>query len=149
MSTTERAAQADRQLPRATLPVARSPVLVAAAVVVAAGLGARYGLTGWWAKYLGVALWDTLVYVLVLLVRPGWSMGRCVAGAVAIGWAVEFAQLTALPAWLSGQHIVLRWMFGIGFSPRDLPAYVAGALVGVAIHAILRGHRRRAAQGAG
>ena len=109
-----------------------------ACVVLAGGLGSRYGLEGFWAKYLGVTLWATCLYTLILAVRPQVSVGAAALLTMGISWLVEFAQLTRVPAYLSLQHIVLRWIFGACFSVWDLPAYVAGSGLGAAIHSLLR-----------
>jgi hypothetical protein len=113
---------------------ARARIALAAGLTVAAGLAIRYGTGGFWAKYGGVALWAALVYFLCLFARPGARAGRIVLVALGISWAVELAQLTEGPAWLSSKHIVLRLIFGTSFSFFDLPAYA----VGVAVGALLR-----------
>ena len=97
---------------------------------VALGLAARYGLSGIFAKYLGVALWASAVCALVAFVRPRLGATRIAVMALALSWAVEFAQLTSGPAWLSSQHIVLRLIFGTTFSVWDLPAYALGVAFG-------------------
>ncbi len=100
-----------------------------------AGLASRYvGLPPWWAKYLGVALWATLAYAVVVLIAPRSRLWRTAAIAWGISWAVEFAQMTPGPAYLSSKHLILRLIFGTTFSVWDLPAYVAGVGLGVLIH---------------
>jgi len=116
----------------------RLPAIGAGVLVVAAGLGARYGLTGLWAKYLGVTLWSTCAYVLVVLVKPSIRTGPAATVALAIGWGVEFAQLSPLPAYLSSKHLLLRWIFGADFSAWDLPAYAVGVAIGAGVHLLLR-----------
>ena len=108
--------------------------LIALLLVLAAGLASRYGLSGWWAKYLGVALWATEAYALVLLLRPALSVRRAAMAALAISWGVELLQLTGLSAWLSARHLLLRLAFGTTFSWYDLPAYAAGVALGAAAH---------------
>lgn len=115
---------------------------VALLIAMMAALGIRYGLEGCWSKYLGVALWTVCVYTLLLVVRPNVRVSRAVLLVWAISWCVEFAQLTSVPAWLSSRHIVFRWIFGSDFSIGDLPAYMAGAGLGVAYHLLLRRLRR-------
>jgi hypothetical protein len=117
---------------------ARAPAAAGAALAIVAGLAARYGLSGAWSKYLGVALWATVVYALVVLARPRVRLARAAAIAAAIGVGVELLQITPVPAWLSAQHIVLRLVFGIGYSPRDLPFDPLGAAIGAAAHALAR-----------
>ena len=116
----------------------RAWIAVAALLVVGLGLACRYGLTGFWAKYLGVALWATEAYVLVVLVRPSIRVRDAAAWALAVSWGVEFFQLTGVPAWLSSQHLLLRLIFGTTFSAYDLPAYAAGVALGAAVHYLVK-----------
>ena len=55
--------------------------------------------------------------------------------ALGVSWAVEFAQLSTLPAWLSSQHPLLRWIFGESFRFYDLPSYAAGVALAAGVHA--------------
>lgn len=112
----------------------------AAALTLAAGVGARAFLTGAPAKILGVALWATLVYWIVVFCAPSWRPARAGVLTLAISWLVEFAQMTTVPAALSARHILLRMIFGTTFSAWDLPMYGGGVLLGMAVHALaLRG----------
>ncbi len=109
---------------------------IAAVVTIAAGLAVRRWLPwGFWSKYSGVALWSVVVYALVVIVRPRVGVARCALIALMLSWAVEFAQLTPAPAWLSSKHPVLRLIFGEHFSVADLPAYAAGVLLAAIVHA--------------
>ncbi|MBI2894626.1 MAG: DUF2809 domain-containing protein [Deltaproteobacteria bacterium] len=114
---------------------------LAAVATLCAGLAARALLGGLAAKVLGVALWATLVYALVLLIAPRTSIRRAAAVAIGASFAVEIAQLTPGPAWLSSKHVVLRLIFGTTFSAWDLPMYVAGVLFAAALHALGRSRR--------
>ncbi len=113
----------------------RLPILAAALAIMALGLAARYGLSGWAGKYVGLGLWATMIYALVVLARPSISPLIGAAAALAFCWMIEFAQLTPGPAWLSSQHIILRLIFGIGFSAWDLPTYAVGVGLGAGAHA--------------
>jgi hypothetical protein len=112
--------------------------LAAAPVVVALGLGSRAVLGGLPAKIAGDALYTVLLYVLVLVVRPRTRPVR--AGLVALGlsFAVELAQLTPYPAWLSSKHVLLRLVFGETFGFIDLGSYVVGFAVVVAGDTLVR-----------
>ena len=70
-----------------------------------------------------------------------------VAGAVALGlcWAIEFAQLTAVPATLSAHGTVLRMVFGTTFHRADLFWYAVGIAPLLALHlaVVSRPARRR------
>jgi hypothetical protein len=105
---------------------------------VGAGLASRAWLGGLPAKLAGDALYTVLVYVLVLVVRPGVRASRAFAIALGVSVAVEVAQLTPVPAWLSSKHVLLRLVFGTTFGFVDIAGYVLGALVAIAAHAALR-----------
>jgi hypothetical protein len=112
----------------------RGAILLAIPVTVAAGLGSRHVLAGHPAKLAGDALYTVLVYLLVLLVRPEARPRRAFAIALGVSFAVEFAQLTPYPAWLSSQHVLLRLVFGTTFGWEDLAGYVIGASTAAAVH---------------
>ncbi|MGH7132577.1 MAG: DUF2809 domain-containing protein [Phycisphaerales bacterium] len=103
------------------------------ALCVALGLAARTWLDGWPAKYLGVMLWCWVVYGVVLFVAPRLRPLAAGTGALGFSWAVEFAQLTPVPGYLSRQSIWLRWVFGETFSVWDL----LGAAVAVVAITVL------------
>ena len=119
----------------------RLPFLAAAAATVALGLGVRSTMDGVVAKYGGDALYTLLIFWLVLVLAP--RTRGLVAGAVAAGlsWAVEFFQLTPIPAELSGNPLA-RLVLGSTFNAPDLFWYVVGAAVGVAVLRVLRDTRR-------
>jgi len=112
---------------------ARIPWVLLAIAFGLAAFAARYGLAGWWSKYLGVSLWATMIYFWLRAALPWLSAWRSALVAVAGCWVVEFAQLTWVPAYLSSQHLVLRFIFGATFNPPDLLAYAVGVLLGVAV----------------
>ncbi|WP_196443362.1 DUF2809 domain-containing protein [Planomonospora sp. ID67723] len=116
----------------------RLPAALVAVVTVAAGLTLRAVADGWFAKYGGDALYTVLVYTLVVLVRPGVAPVRAAAGAVALSWAVELAQLTPVPAALSEASVLARLVLGSTFGAMDLVAYAAGAALAAAAHALVR-----------
>ncbi|MBB4736638.1 hypothetical protein BJY16_000097 [Actinoplanes octamycinicus] len=63
-----------------------------------------------------VALWPRLPVVRVALIAAGWC------------WAVEFLQLTPIPAELSARSVVARLVLGVSFDPGDLFWYLVGVL---------------------
>lgn len=99
----------------------------AAALTVAAGLGVRAAAAGDLAKYAGDALYTVLVYALVVLVAARTKPPAAAATALAISWAVEFSQLTPVPAELSRHSVIARLVLGSTFNPPDLFWYAAGA----------------------
>jgi hypothetical protein len=116
----------------------RGLALLAAALTVAGGLAVRSVLDGFWAKYLGVGLWAVCVYALVVAAAPRLKPGRAALVALAISWAVEFFQLTPIPAKLASVHPWFRLVFGEVFGWGDLPAYAAGVLIAALVHRATR-----------
>lgn len=134
----------------------RAPLLLAVAVVVAAGLTLRLvplGLPRPLVKYGGSALWGAMVHLVVLTAWPrlaGWP-SLAVAGLIAV--AVETSRLVPLPP-LDAFRLTLAGQLLLGrlFSAWNLVAYAAGigaAAVATAILCRVRppsgaGARRRA-----
>ncbi|GLZ80299.1 membrane protein [Actinorhabdospora filicis] len=116
---------------------ARLLPLAAAFGVLLAGLGARAALDGDPAKYSGVALYTVLVYCLVLVIAPGTRPWITAAIALGFSWAVEFFQLTPVPARLAGNALA-RLVLGSTFNPPDLLWYAAGAAVAFGAHLLAR-----------
>ncbi|MFF5207238.1 DUF2809 domain-containing protein [Streptosporangium sp. NPDC000396] len=116
----------------------RLPAALAAVATVAAGLTVRAVTGGWFGKYAGDALYTVLVHALILVVRPRVSPARTATGALAFSWAIEFAQLTPVPAALSEASVLARLVFGSTFGVADLLAYAAGAALAATAHALLR-----------
>jgi hypothetical protein len=121
---------------------ARRAALLLVPATIAAGLGSRAVLGGLPAKMAGDALYTVLIYVLVVVVRPGVRLSRAFAIALGLSFAVELAQLTPYPAWLSSKHVILRLIFGTTFGFVDLAGYVVGAAFAVALHGVVRGRAR-------
>lgn len=110
--------------PRRTRPL----LILALALVVALGLGDRLALGSLLSGNLGDALYAVAVGLAVLLVwpriPPRWALlltwGLCTA--------IEFFQLTGIPAALGAQHRLVTLLLGTTFSLGDLLAYTVGAL---------------------
>ncbi|GAA3530998.1 DUF2809 domain-containing protein [Nonomuraea rosea] len=107
----------------------RLPVLYAAALTVALGVGVRVLWDGPVPKYAGDALYTVLIYTLVLLVLPRMRPWAAAATAAGLSWAIEFAQLWEIPA-------PLRPVLGSTFNPPDLLWYAVGAGLAWAVHAL-------------
>jgi hypothetical protein len=124
----------------------RVAALVAATLILVAGLTVRAVTTGGFAKYAGVTLYAALVYALVVALaprlRPLWTAGV----AAAFCWLVEFAQLTPVPADLSARSGLARLVLGSTFHPPDLFWYVAGVAAMAGFDAVIR---RAVARGPG
>ncbi|GAA1699192.1 DUF2809 domain-containing protein [Kribbella yunnanensis] len=105
-------------------------------VVLALGLGVRAFADGDFAKYAGVALYTTLIYALVSFwLRPLWAA----VAATGFSWAVEFFQLTGIPAELEERSSLAHLVLGSTFNAPDLLWYAVGAGLGVLI--VKREHR--------
>ena len=115
-------------------PISRWAALVVATVILIAGLAVRAGTGGAFAKYAGVALYAALVYAIVVWIAPRTAPVPAAAIALATCWAVEFAQLTPVPAALSERSIVARLVLGSTFNPPDLAWYAAGIAVVLLAH---------------
>ncbi|MFJ2022758.1 DUF2809 domain-containing protein [Streptomyces sp. NPDC087897] len=114
---------------------------VAAVVTVAAGLAVRAGADGAFAKYAGSALYTVLLCTLVTLCAPRARPLVVASTALGLSWAVEFAQLTGVPAELSAHSAAARLVLGSTFNAPDLFWYAVGAAAAGSVHA---GARRRA-----
>ncbi|MFF8742894.1 DUF2809 domain-containing protein [Streptomyces californicus] len=108
---------------------------VAAVVTVAAGLVVRAGADGAVAKYAGSALYTVLLCALVVLCAPRARPLTAAATALALSWAVEFAQLTDVPARLSADSTAARLVLGSTFNAPDLFWYAVGAAAAWSLHA--------------
>jgi hypothetical protein len=112
--------------------MSRLPPTVAALLTVAAGLASRAWLPPWPAKYVGVALYGTLLFTLAWWVRPDAKEARLALAATVACWLVELAQLMPGVAWLASQHVLLRLALGATFSEGDLLTYPVGVAFGAA-----------------
>ncbi|MFB0629339.1 DUF2809 domain-containing protein [Streptomyces sp. AB3(2024)] len=116
----------------------------AAVVTVGAGLGLRAVAAGSVAKYGGDALYTVLVLALVVVVAPRLTPLRAAATALAVSWAVEFLQLSPLPAELAPRSAIARLVLGSTFNAPDLFWYAAGAAAGCLVYSAWRPRRRSA-----
>ncbi|MER7700085.1 MULTISPECIES: DUF2809 domain-containing protein [unclassified Streptomyces] len=116
-------------------PTARAVAAVAAVVTVAAGLAVRAGADGAFAKYAGSALYTVLLCTLVACCAPRARPAVVAATALGLSWAVEFAQLTGVPAELSARSTAARLVLGSTFNAPDLLWYAVGAAAAWSVHA--------------
>ncbi|WGP11955.1 DUF2809 domain-containing protein [Streptomyces sp. SH5] len=110
-----------------TARTARTVAAVAAAGTVAAGLAVRAVADGAFAKYAGSALYTVLLCALVALCAPRARPVVVALTALGLSWAVEFAQLTGVPAELSAHSAAARLVLGSTFNAPDLFWYAVGA----------------------
>ncbi len=115
-----------------------------AALVIAAGLGVRAASVGAVSNFVGVALWDTLVCCLIVLLRPDVSPRSLFVAGALVGIGTEVLQATGLPLQLYRAHPLFALVFGTTFQWADMPAYPLGAALGSAGQALwLRAQRNR------
>lgn len=112
----------------------RAWALLAAVLVLVAGVAVWSFTRGPFAEYAGGVLYAMLVYALVLVVAPRLSWLPAASIALLLCCVVEFAQLTALPAELSARSTLARLVLGTTFSAFDLIWYAAGVLVAAGLH---------------
>lgn len=117
---------------------------LAAVVVVAAGLLVHaFAPGGFVGDAAGDALYAVLIVLLVAFVVPWWPSWA--SGSVALAWcvAVEFFQLTGLPAQWGAVFRPIGLVLGSGFAATDLLFYALGVGIAVAADALIRRPRGR------
>ncbi|WP_036319994.1 ribosomal maturation YjgA family protein [Microbispora sp. ATCC PTA-5024] len=109
--------------------VTRTRVAASAAVAATliAGVALRVVVQGDVAKYAGDALYTVLIYALLVVLAPRARPVTVASLALGLSWAVEFFQLTPVPAELSRHSFVARLVLGSTFNAPDLFWYAAGA----------------------
>jgi hypothetical protein len=93
------------------------------------------------ARYGGDALWATMVYWLVALVRPAASRRMLALIALLAAFGVEASQLVHTP-WLEALRATRlgALALGQGFLASDLAAYCVGVLLAVLLDVTVRRH---------
>ncbi|HEX5598655.1 MAG TPA: DUF2809 domain-containing protein [Micromonosporaceae bacterium] len=94
-------------------------------------------------QHSGTTLYASMVYTRVLFLWP--RIRPLAAGGIAIGfcWAVEFFQLSGIPAALSARSLLARLVLGVQFDLTDVAWYPVGVVPLVALHWLLRSRMRR------
>ena len=113
--------------------------LVAAGVVLAAGLLIRALGDGATAQHAGTVLYASLIYAGVFVVCPATSPLRAGLVAVAFCWLVEGFQLTGVPAALSERSLLARLVLGASFDWADVAWYPVGVVPLVLAHLMVVG----------
>jgi hypothetical protein len=93
------------------------------------------------ARYGGDALWATMVYWLVALVRPAASRRTLALIALLVAFGVEASQLLQTP-WLEALRATRlgALALGQGFLASDLAAYCVGVLLALLLDVTVRRH---------
>ncbi|WEH43768.1 DUF2809 domain-containing protein [Streptomyces sp. AM 2-1-1] len=103
-------------------------------MTVAAALSVRALAGGGFAKYAGDALYTVLVHALLVFLAPRVRPLLAAGGALVFSCAVEFAQLSDVPARLSARSGAARLVLGSTFNAPDLLWYAVGAGAGWWVH---------------
>ncbi|MFC8452804.1 DUF2809 domain-containing protein [Kitasatospora sp. NPDC057223] len=125
----------------------RLAAAVAVVLTLAAGLGVRAAASGEAAKYAGDALYTVLLCALLVLAAPRLRPAAAAGLALAASWAVEFSQLSGIPADLSRHSTAARLVLGSTFNPPDLFWYATGAGAAYLVHAAAVRHLRPRCRG--
>ncbi|MGW2843250.1 ribosomal maturation YjgA family protein [Streptomyces sp. NPDC001493] len=112
----------------------RGAAAAAAVLTVAAALAVRAVSDGEFGKYAGDALYTVLIHALVVLTVPRVRAPIAAGVALVFSCAVEFAQLTGVPAALSDRSGIFRLVLGSTFNAPDLLWYGVGAALSWAVH---------------
>ncbi|MFI7596676.1 DUF2809 domain-containing protein [Actinoplanes sp. NPDC049681] len=116
---------------RRLFPLAGAVLIVGVAFLVRAVAG------GPLEQYAGTALYASLVYAGVFVLRPGAHPITAGASAVLFCWLVEFFQLTGIPARFPAAHLIL----GARFDATDVVWYPVGVVPLVVAHLAVRARR--------
>lgn len=112
--------------------------VLGAAVALAVAFAIRAVDDGDLRQYSGTALYASMIYCGVFVVRPRTTPVVAGAAAIAFCWVMEVAQLTGVPAELSKHSLLARYVFGVTFDPVDLAWYPVGVVPLVVAHLLVR-----------
>jgi len=110
----------------------RRRLLIAAVLVIAAGLAVHLIGSGPAADFSGDALYAALIYLVIAVVfarAAPWVIG---VSAIVVCGLIELFQLTGLPGVWAEAFWPVRLVLGVGFDGRDLIAYAVGAALATA-----------------
>ncbi|MFF7293522.1 DUF2809 domain-containing protein [Microbacterium sp. NPDC008134] len=107
--------------------------VIAAAVVVCAGLLVHGLADGPAGDIAGDALYAVMIYALIACALPRARSIAIAAAATLVCAAVEFTQLTGIPLALAEVLPPARLVLGAGFDPRDLVVYFCAVMAALAI----------------
>ncbi|MEV4704636.1 DUF2809 domain-containing protein [Actinoplanes sp. NPDC049316] len=116
----------------------RLVALGSAGLILGLGLAVRALAGGPFAQNAGTALYASMIYAGVLVLRPTIAPLPTGVVAVAFCWLVEAFQLTGLPAALSERSLIARLVLGSHFDWVDVAWYPAGVVPLVVAHLLVR-----------
>jgi hypothetical protein len=120
----------------------RRRLLVAGALVIAAGLVTHIVGNGPIAGLAGDALYAAMIYLLIAVAFPRAAFWVVGATALVLCTLIECFQLTGLPGLWAQSFWPVRLVLGVGFDVRDLAAYAVGACAATVCDMALGGRRR-------
>jgi hypothetical protein len=107
----------------------RRLVAVGAVVLI---LGLAFAIRAWSdgrpEQFSGTALYASMIYAGVFVLWPAMPPVRAGLGAVGFCWAVEFFQLTGVPAALAERSLPARLVLGSQFDWVDVAWYPVGVV---------------------
>ncbi|MGW4942276.1 ribosomal maturation YjgA family protein [Actinoplanes sp. NPDC004185] len=115
----------------------RLAALAAVVVIVGLAFGIRSVSDGGLEQWSGTALYASMIYAGVFLLWPAAPPVRAGILAVAFCWAVEFSQLTGVPAALSERSPAARLVLGASFDWVDVAWYPVGVVPFVVLHLLV------------
>jgi hypothetical protein len=116
---------------------ARLPAVMTVALIIGLAFGIRALSDGRLEQYSGTALYASMIYAGIFVLRPSMSPVRAGLGAVAFCWGLEFFQLTSIPAALSARSQLARLALGMHFDPVDVAWYPVGVVPLVVLHLLV------------
>lgn len=111
--------------------------LLGAGLALAVAFAIRAFDDGALRQYSGTALYASMIYAGVFVVRPRTTPLVAGAAAIVFCWAMETFQLTGIPAELSSRSLLARYVFGVTFDPLDLAWYPVGVVPLVLAHLLI------------
>ena len=90
--------------------------------------------TGALQQISGTAMYASAFYGCLLFLWPRARAAVLAIASLGFCWAVEFFQLTDIPARLSAHSVVVRLVLGEKFDPTDLVWYLLGIALAVGVH---------------
>ena len=128
---------------------ARLAAVVAVALILGLAFGIRALSDGWLEQYSGTALYASMIYAGIFALWPSSTPVRAGLGAVGFCWAMEFFQLTGIPAALSARSQLARLALGVQFDWVDVAWYPVGVVPLVILHLLVTRRAVRSAATAG
>lgn len=116
----------------------RMLAILGALLVVGVALVLRALVDGPLEQHSGTALYACMVYAGAVFLGPRLRPPVVAVAAVGFCWAIEFFQLTGVPAALSARSVLARLALGAQFDATDVAWYPVGVVPPLLLHLWLR-----------